>query len=128
MNRAIRQGKSRSARGAWLAATAEAKLKEAMKIDSKSHGFSRDVAKRTKRARRAYVMCSAKNGNVEIRLESRLEQSVAQALELDPRVREYALTVHSRSRLISLPVMYSSQSTRSSRKVLCTTPRIFPWS
>ena len=60
-----------------------------MKVDNLSHGFSRDVAKRTKRARRAYVMCSAKNGNVEIRLESRLEQSVAQALELDPRVRAY---------------------------------------
>lgn len=60
-----------------------------MKTDSLSHGFSRDVAKRVRRARRAYVMCSAKNGNVEIRLESRLEQSVAQALELDPRVRAY---------------------------------------
>ena len=34
-------------------------------------------------------MCSPKNGFVEIRLESRLEQSVAQALELDPRVRAY---------------------------------------
>lgn len=60
-----------------------------MKTDSLSHGFSRDVAKRVRRAGRAYVMCSAKNGNVEIRLESRLEQSVAQALELDPRVRAY---------------------------------------
>ncbi|WP_449104449.1 TnsA endonuclease N-terminal domain-containing protein [Pseudomonas mohnii] len=60
-----------------------------MKADSLSHGFSRDVAKRVRRAGRAYVMCSAKNGNLEIRLESRLEQSVAQALELDPRVRAY---------------------------------------
>lgn len=60
-----------------------------MKIDSLSHGFSRDVAKRIRRAGRAYVMCSAKNGHVEIRLESRLEQSVAQALELDPRVSAY---------------------------------------
>ena len=60
-----------------------------MKVDNLSHGFSRDVARRTKRARRAYVMCSAKNGHVEIRLESRLEQSVAQVLELDPRVRAY---------------------------------------
>lgn len=34
-------------------------------------------------------MCSAKNGNVEIRVESRLEQSVAQVFELDPRVRSY---------------------------------------
>jgi len=60
-----------------------------MKVDNLSHGFSRDVARRTKRIRRAYVMCSAKNGHVEIRLESRLEQSVAQVLELDPRVRSY---------------------------------------
>lgn len=60
-----------------------------MKTDSLSQGFSRDVAKRVRRAGRAYVMCSAKNGHVEIRLESRLEQSVAQVLELDPRVRAY---------------------------------------
>jgi hypothetical protein len=60
-----------------------------MKTDKFSPGASREVAKRTKRARHAYVMCSAKNGFVEIRLESRLEQSVAQALELDPRVRAY---------------------------------------
>jgi len=60
-----------------------------MKLDTQSPSFSRDVAKRTKRARRAHVMCSPKNGFVEIRLESRLEQSVAQALELDPRVRAY---------------------------------------
>lgn len=60
-----------------------------MKTDQVSPPCSRDVAKRTKRSRRAYVMCSAKNGHVEIRLESRLEQSVAQALELDPRVRAY---------------------------------------
>lgn len=60
-----------------------------MKFDAKSPSLSRDVAKRTKRGRKAYVMCSAKNGHVEIRLESRLEQSVAQALELDPRVRAY---------------------------------------
>jgi hypothetical protein len=70
-------------------ANAEAKHKEAMKTDKFSPGASREVAKRTKRARRAYVMCSAKNGFLEIRLESRLEQSVAQALELDPRVRAY---------------------------------------
>ena len=61
-----------------------------MKCHANSPPFSRDVAKRTKRSRRAYVMCSPKNGFVEIRLESRLEQSVAQALELDPRVRAYS--------------------------------------
>ncbi|WP_231118571.1 Tn7 transposase TnsA N-terminal domain-containing protein [Pseudomonas putida] len=60
-----------------------------MKFDTQSPASSRDVAKRSKRARRAHVMCSPKNGFVEIRLESRLEQSVAQALELDPRVRAY---------------------------------------
>lgn len=60
-----------------------------MKTDRESPPFSRDVAKRTKRARRAFVMCSPKNGFVEVRLESRLEQAVAQALELDPRVRAY---------------------------------------
>ena len=60
-----------------------------MKSDVLSPACSRDVAKRTQRSRRAYVMCSAKNGFVELKLESRLEQSVAQALELDPRVRAY---------------------------------------
>lgn len=60
-----------------------------MKGDSTSPAFSRDVAKRTHRARRACVMCSPKNGFVEIRMESRLEQSVAQVLELDPRVHSY---------------------------------------
>ena len=60
-----------------------------MKFDSQSPAVSRDVAKRSKRARRAHVMCSPKNGFVEVRLESRLEQSVAHALELDPRVRAY---------------------------------------
>ncbi|WP_254797428.1 hypothetical protein [Geopseudomonas aromaticivorans] len=60
-----------------------------MKADRQTPAFSRDVAKRTKRPRRAYVMCSPKSGFVEVRLESRLEQSVAQALELDPRVRAY---------------------------------------
>lgn len=60
-----------------------------MKLDALSPLHSRDVARRTHRGRRAYVLCSPKNGRVEIRLESLLEQSVAQALELDPRVRSY---------------------------------------
>lgn len=60
-----------------------------MKVDSKSLPFTRNVAKRTKRVGRAYVMCSPKNGFMEIRMESRLEQSIAQSLELDPRVRRY---------------------------------------
>ncbi|MFV3412995.1 Tn7 transposase TnsA N-terminal domain-containing protein [Pseudomonas sp. NY15436] len=60
-----------------------------MKTDALSPSHSRDVARRTHRGRKAFVMCSPKNGRVEIRLESRLEQSVAQALELDPRVRSY---------------------------------------
>lgn len=60
-----------------------------MKIDSKSLPFTRNVAKRTKRVGRAYVMCSPKNGFMEIRMESRLEQAIAQSLELDPRVRRY---------------------------------------
>jgi hypothetical protein len=60
-----------------------------MKTDQHSPATSRDVAKRTHRSRRAYVMCSPKNGFVEVRMESRLEQSVAQVLELDPRVRSY---------------------------------------
>lgn len=61
-----------------------------MKTDALSPAHSRDVARRTHRGRKAFVLCSPKNGRVEIRLESRLEQSVAQALELDPRVRRYA--------------------------------------
>lgn len=60
-----------------------------MKTDDLSPSHSRDVARRTHRGRKAFVMCSPKNGRVEIRLESRLEQSVAHALELDPRVRSY---------------------------------------
>jgi hypothetical protein len=34
-------------------------------------------------------MCSPKNGFVEVRMESALEQQIAQALELDPRVKAY---------------------------------------
>ena len=60
-----------------------------MKLDELSPIPSRDVARRTHRGRRAFLMCSPKNGRTEVRLESRLEQSVAQALELDPRVRSY---------------------------------------
>ncbi|WP_256873453.1 hypothetical protein [Pseudomonas taiwanensis] len=60
-----------------------------MKIDTQSPPASRDVARRTRRARRAFVMCSPKNGFVEIRMESWLEQSCAQVLERDPRVRWY---------------------------------------
>lgn len=60
-----------------------------MKADRDTPPFSRDVARRTKRSRRAYVTCSPKNGFAEVRLESRLEQAVAQALELDPRVKAY---------------------------------------
>lgn len=60
-----------------------------MKSDSTSPVFSRDVAKRTHRGRKAYVMCSPKNGSVEVRLESALEQQIAQAFELDPRVKAY---------------------------------------
>lgn len=60
-----------------------------MKLDRLSPIPSRDVARRTHRSRRAFLMCSPKNGRTEVRLESRLEQSVAQALELDPRVRSY---------------------------------------
>ena len=60
-----------------------------MKTDQASPAFSRDVAKRTHRGRKAYVMCSPKNGSVEVRLESALEQQIAQAFELDPRVKAY---------------------------------------
>lgn len=60
-----------------------------MKIDERSPSSSRDVAKRTMRPGRAYVICSPKNGFCEVRLESWLEQSVAHALELDPRVSSY---------------------------------------
>lgn len=60
-----------------------------MKSDKESPKFTRNVAKRTRRAGRAYVICSIKNGGREVRLESRLEQSIAQALELDPRVSSY---------------------------------------
>lgn len=60
-----------------------------MKVDRNSQKFTRNVAKRTRRAGRAYVICSIKNGGREVRLESRLEQSIARALELDPRVTSY---------------------------------------
>lgn len=60
-----------------------------MKTDRHSLAFTRDVAKRTRRAGRAYVICSPKNGMVEIRVESRIEQAVVHALELDPRVVSY---------------------------------------
>jgi len=60
-----------------------------LKTDQASPVFSRDVAKRTHRGRKAYVMCSPKNGSAEIRMESALEQQVAQAFELDPRVKAY---------------------------------------
>lgn len=55
-----------------------------MKRDSLSHSVTRDVARRRKRGRKAYVMKSVKSG-LELRLESRDELMVAKALDLDPR-------------------------------------------
>ncbi|HCJ6265378.1 TPA: TnsA endonuclease N-terminal domain-containing protein [Pseudomonas aeruginosa] len=60
-----------------------------MKTDNRSASVARDVARRTNRGRKAFVMCSPKNQRIEVRLESRLEQQIAQALELDPRVSAY---------------------------------------
>lgn len=60
-----------------------------MKTDKQSPAFARNVARRTRRAGRAYVMCSPLNGSTDVRFESRLELAVAQLLELDPRVNGY---------------------------------------
>lgn len=58
-----------------------------MKRDSQSHSVTRDVARRTNRGRKAYVMKSVKSG-LEIRLESRDEMVLAKVLDLDPRGSE----------------------------------------
>lgn len=65
-----------------------------MKLDQQSHTVTRDVARRTNRGRKAYVMKSLKSG-LEIRLESRDEMVLAKALDLDPRgsqLRAQAMT------------------------------------
>lgn len=65
-----------------------------MKRDFQSHTVTRDVARRTNRGRKAYVMKSLKSG-LEIRLESRDEMVLAKALDLDPRgsqLRAQAMT------------------------------------
>jgi hypothetical protein len=79
-----------------------------MKLDHHSPSASRHVAKRTMRPGRAYVICSPKNNFCEVRLESWLEQSVAHALELDPRVTSYraqpfTFNLTTRERLIQKP-------------------------
>lgn len=56
--------------------------------------MTRDVARRTNRGRKAYVMKSLKSG-LEIRLESRDELVLAKVLDLDPRgsqLRAQAMT------------------------------------
>ncbi|WP_273233607.1 hypothetical protein [Pseudomonas kuykendallii] len=55
-----------------------------MKIDSRSPAAIRDVSRRVRRGRKAYVMKSVKTG-LEIRLESAGELLIAKALDLDPR-------------------------------------------
>lgn len=65
-----------------------------MKRDSQSYSVTRDVARRTNRGRKAYVMKSVKSG-LEIRLESRDELMLAKVLDLDPRgsqLRAQAMT------------------------------------
>lgn len=79
-----------------------------MKTDNDTQPFARDVARRTHRGRKAFVMCSPKNQRIEVRLESRLEQQIAQALELDPRVKAYraqpfTLDLSTGERLLSKP-------------------------
>lgn len=79
-----------------------------MKKDDLSPPASRDVARRTRRGRKAFVMCSTKNGRTELRLESSLEMQIAQALELDPRVKAYraqpfTLDLSTGERLLSKP-------------------------
>lgn len=56
-----------------------------MKTDAKSPSTTRQVARRTKRPRKAYLTSSLKSGSTELRLESQDELTVAQLLELDPR-------------------------------------------
>jgi len=58
-----------------------------MKKDFQSYTVTRDVARRTNRGRKAYVMKSLKSG-LEIRLESRDELVLAKVLDLDPRGRQ----------------------------------------
>lgn len=58
-----------------------------MKKDSYSPPTTRDVARRTRRGRKAYVMKSVKNG-LEMRLESTDELMFAKMLDLDPRGAE----------------------------------------
>lgn len=65
-----------------------------MKRDFQSHTVTREVARRTNRGRKAYVMKSLKSG-LEIRLESRDELVLAKVLDLDPRgsqLRAQAMT------------------------------------
>jgi hypothetical protein len=57
--------------------------------DKSSPDTARDVSRRTKRGRRAVVICSPKNNSTEVRLESGLEKDVALLIESDPRVRCY---------------------------------------
>lgn len=58
-----------------------------MKRDRYSPSTTRDVARRNKRGRKAYVMKSVKNG-LEMRLESTDELMFAKMLDLDPRGAE----------------------------------------